>query len=968
MSYCLECEPYAHSPYWSLLLRPATLTKTGQIKPKNNESHYTPTRIPKYFDKEDKVPSLQYLALINESGLYAKPAIQGEGWAEIILQALERNRLLIRPDALEKHWEVVTSGAPISVKPNWHMTAEGLSQPILEIPENHHLFFCQPPLALNFTDFSLHPVESPFSVSFLETWQSGPAFQPTEAQALSRQLANRQDAKEIPTPRELKKEKLPATSPRPHLHIHLGEPHRWFRSENILASPTFRYHHSPLQTPLTSRQSLSLDWIADDTNFSTPRNRKEEKKRLKELASYGLEAITNAIRESDLDPTYRSAYFYEPDDSLSPKMDWLQFLSRQRPELEQAGWTIEVAPECGLKVRAISDFTPALQEDPAHGIDWFQFDFSADVEGEPLSLIPYIAYAIETDLFEEEGREALPDPLPLPHPEEEEGYLAFPRDRFLDICQSVAHLFIGREVDGNQPLTIDRIAAASLAHELNLNADQIMKDLAAFGQKLAGITSLPKKAPPKMLQAELRPYQLEGYRWLRFLAENKLNGILADDMGLGKTVQTLAFLASLPTGPDTPPSLIVAPTSVITNWLAEAKRFTPGLQTLLLQGQERKEKFPDIPKAHLVLTSYPLLHRDRTIFLGQQWNAVILDEAQAIKNAKTHAAQVACQLQSKHRFCLSGTPMENHLGELWSLMNFAMPGYLGNSKTFQSTIRKPIEQESDSMVQATLNRRVAPLILRRTKDEVALDLPEKTEILHHIELSKKERDLYESVRASMDKRVREALAAKGLAKSHIIILDALLKLRQICCHPRLLKTPGAQKIATGSKMTYLTQDLLPELFAEGRRILLFSQFTSILTLLEKELQKEKIPFLKLTGQSKKRAELVATFQNENIPIFLISLKAGGTGLNLTAADTVIHYDPWWNPAAENQATDRAHRIGQHKAVFVHKLICQGSIEERIVDLQKQKAKLVKSLLSKETTRLQIDSETLSHLLSPLAQG
>ena len=269
-------------------------------------------------------------------------------------------------------------------------------------------------------------------------------------------------------------------------------------------------------------------------------------------------------------------------------------------------------------------------------------------------------------------------------------------------------------------------------------------------------------------------------------------------------------------------------------------------------------------------------------------------------------------------------------------------------------------------MQAALNRRVSPLLLRRTKDQVATELPEKPTLIHGIDLSPKQTDLYESVRAAMDQRVQDAIAAKGLAKSHIIVLDALLKLRQICCHPQLLKSAAAQKVTESAKLAYLTTELLPTLLEEGRRILLFSQFTSMLALIEEHLTSKKITFLKLTGQTTERSSLVKKFQSGEVPIFLISLKAGGTGLNLTAADTVIHYDPWWNPAAENQATDRAHRIGQTKPVFVHKLVCRGTIEERILDLQKHKSALVEALLSDDTSKLKIDSATLSHLLSPLA--
>ncbi|NJM37778.1 MAG: DEAD/DEAH box helicase [Akkermansiaceae bacterium] len=519
--------------------------------------------------------------------------------------------------------------------------------------------------------------------------------------------------------------------------------------------------------------------------------------------------------------------------------------------------------------------------------------------------------------------------------------------------------------ENGAPVRFDRLAAAGVADSLKIDSSETIRALAKLGHNLRNISTLPPAEIPKNVKAELRHYQEEGFRWLQFLADHGLNGILADDMGLGKTVQTLTHLAAEVAKNPGKPSLVIAPTSVVPNWAAEAEKFTPHLKVVLLQGKERAEDFKQISAADVVLTSYPLLTRDFETLSKQDWHLIALDEAQYIKNPKAQSAINACKLKSAHRICLSGTPMENHLGELWSLMRFLMPGFLADEKTFNTQLRRPIERDRSSDAQLALNRRVSSLILRRTKDQVATELPPKTEIIHGIDLNKKQTDLYESVRAAMDQRVRDAIAAKGLAKSHIIVLDALLKLRQICCHPQLLKTPSAQKITESAKLEYLTTELLPTLIEEGRRILLFSTFTSMLALIEQHLEKEKIPFLKLTGQTQDRATLTKKFQTGEIPIFLISLKAGGTGLNLTAADTVIHYDPWWNPAAENQATDRAHRIGQTKPVFVHKLICRGTIEDRILELQKHKADLVAALLSDETSKLKIDSETLSHLLAPL---
>jgi SNF2 family DNA or RNA helicase len=539
-----------------------------------------------------------------------------------------------------------------------------------------------------------------------------------------------------------------------------------------------------------------------------------------------------------------------------------------------------------------------------------------------------------------------------------------PARRFLEIVDQVRHLFRGGK-PGVGGFVLDRLAAAGIADNLGLRSSHTMSALAELGRSLKDIRELPEEKVPANVNATLRPYQLEGFRWLRFLTKHRLNGILADDMGLGKTLQTLTYLVAEHAEKPGKPSLVVAPTSVVPNWIMEAAKFTPHLKVLLHHGNDRATSKKEMDAADLVVTSYPLLHRDIGVLAKTEWHCVILDEAQHIKNPKSITAQAACALTATHRLCLSGTPMENHLGELWSLMRFLMPGYLPDEKTFNSVIRKPIERDRSGDAQTALNRRVSPLILRRTKDQVATDLPPKTELVHHVELTRKQVDLYESVRATMDKRVREAIAAKGLAKSHIIVLDALLKLRQICCHPTLLNTPAAEKVTESAKLHFLTEELLPQLLEEGRRILLFSQFTSMLALIEAHLEKHAIPFLKLTGESKDRATLVKRFQSGEIPVFLISLKAGGTGLNLTAADTVIHYDPWWNPAAENQATDRAHRIGQNKPVFVHKLVCRGSIEDRILDLQKHKSALVKALLSDETTSLRIDSETLAHLLEPI---
>lgn len=343
-----------------------------------------------------------------------------------------------------------------------------------------------------------------------------------------------------------------------------------------------------------------------------------------------------------------------------------------------------------------------------------------------------------------------------------------------------------------------------------------------------------------------------------------------------------------------------------------------------------------------------------------------MDEAQFIKNTRTKTTQIIQQLHATHRLCLTGTPLENHLGELWSLFHFLMPGLLGDAKQFRLWFRTPIEKYADLNRREVLTKRVQPFILRRTKNQVARELPPKTEMTRIIEIIGPQRDLYEAIRMSMEKKVRDAIAKQGLGKSHILLLDALLKLRQVCCDPRLLSLPEAA-IAHGTSAKLETlMDLLDNLIGEGRRVLVFSQFTSMLQLIEDELHARSYDYLKLTGQTVHRQAMVEKFQEGKVPIFLISLKAGGTGLNLTRADTVIHYDPWWNPAVEDQATDRTHRIGQENPVFVYKLITSGTVEEAILGMQEKKRQLVEGVLSADPAKaMALSEEDVERFFTPL---
>ena len=517
--------------------------------------------------------------------------------------------------------------------------------------------------------------------------------------------------------------------------------------------------------------------------------------------------------------------------------------------------------------------------------------------------------------------------------------------------------------DSDKPINLPPFKAniANLFDNADTRQAPNLKKLKDSLSNFKGLKAVPT---PKTLKAELRDYQQQGLAWLHFLYSYQLGGILADDMGLGKTLQTLAFIQKLKSGRKLDRGvLVVAPTTLLWNWLAEAQKFTPNLRVLILHGSERAQLFDDIPLYDLVLTSYPLLQRDIATLAKHTFNLVILDEAQAIKNKTAKTTQAAHLINADLRLCLTGTPLENHLGELWSIMNFALPGLLNNSDFFNQQYRTPIERDGNSQRSVELAQRIAPFMLRRTKNEVVKELPSKSEMVQYVHLEKDQRKLYEGIRVSMEKRVRELLKEKGVKRSHIEFLDALLKLRQACIDPSLVKLEQAKTVKSSAKMDWLN-DNVPEMIEEGRRILIFSQFVTMLSTIAQHFDRQKIPYLKLTGQSKNRGELVEQFQQGQTPVFLISLKAGGAGLNLTAADTVIHVDPWWNPAVENQATDRAYRIGQDKPVFVYKLVAEGTVEEKIQAMQAQKQALADALFDgTSNAKLPTTGDELLALLS-----
>ncbi|WPD18317.1 SNF2-related protein [Thermaerobacter composti] len=571
---------------------------------------------------------------------------------------------------------------------------------------------------------------------------------------------------------------------------------------------------------------------------------------------------------------------------------------------------------------------------------------------------------------------------------------------------------------GRAPLRLSRWAFGVAAHLLEAaDRREVDQGFRRLAQLLEGFEGIPTVPLPQGLKARLRPYQVRGYHWLCFLRDHGLHGILADDMGLGKTLQVLALLlAEKEAGRTAPPSLVVVPTSLVFNWVEEARRFVPDLRVLALTGPRRASLFRAAGEHDVLITTYPLIRRDVDRLAERDYHYLILDEAQHVKNPDTQTWQALRRIRARHRLALTGTPVENHVLDLWALFELLMPGYLGRRDAFlrRYATLEPAAVAHGAALQpghaggapapggpadgqpaadepgagppggagpraapvrpdepgptpdprvAELRRRVFPFILRRVKEQVTRDLPPRTEVVQYCELAPGQRRLYRELLAAYRARVFAEVERAGIARSRMTILEALLRLRQVCCHPALLDLPGSRN--AGSAKLDAFRELVQQIVGGGGKVLVFSQFTRMLDILQRELDRLGLGWERLDGRVRNREARVRRFQEGDVPVFLISLKAGGTGLNLTAASYVIHYDPWWNPAVEEQATDRAHRIGQDRPVFSYKLITRGTVEEKILQLQAEKRALAGALLTrngklgKDLTR-----EDLEFLLAP----
>jgi superfamily II DNA or RNA helicase len=647
----------------------------------------------------------------------------------------------------------------------------------------------------------------------------------------------------------------------------------------------------------------------------------------------------------------------EAGDALSGivgKREVLNFLGSRLPALRRLGWRIEMEGRLAPLFEGMRFATPVAHIENGES-GWFDVGFTfEDTAGATISPSD-IQIALEKgDAFiERSGRTILLD---------------------ADAVQSMMDVFqdcSSEEAEKAGHFRMSSFYAGFVKASLEALDGVDIEDTAAWRNRAdqANRKIEVKQVPlPPKVTAILRPYQRDGVNWLRFLEVNGFNGLLADEMGLGKTVQALIWLAMEREKPEARklPALIVCPTSLVENWAEESKKFTPSLRVLTLTGPDRHERRALVPKHDLVVTSYALLRRDLEQLLTQTFSVVVLDEAQHIKNKSTQNALAAKSLKAHHRLVLTGTPVENSASDLWSILDFLMPGYLGNHDTFRTRYEVPMSHGGPDAEapQHRLRRKLQPFMLRRKKADVARDLPPKIEKISLCSLTPDQRLVYAELVQRSRQKLTQMVQQQGFARCRMEVLATLMRLRQACCHLELLKMPGLKPQQPSSKMEMFFE-LLDEALDSGHRILVFSQFVSMLQILRRELDERKLTYCYLDGSTKDRLPIVHQFNTQrDIPLFLISLKAGGTGMNLTGADMVVHFDPWWNPAVEDQATDRAHRIGQKRTVYSVKLITRDTVEEKVVALQQRKKALINATVeSEDSVPAALTWEDVQELLS-----
>ena len=721
------------------------------------------------------------------------------------------------------------------------------------------------------------------------------------------------------------------------------------------AKPTFRLvvKGSPasLAATLYARYNDEVELVAGRAdmrgNFAIPDPRDLLKYRIRNMAAEkkAVERLQVVHFEGRAGDTLRNI--------VGPR-EVLNFLGTGVPQVRRFGWDVELEGRVKPFAEKADYVTPIVHVDESEKGDYFDISYEYDVGTGSISERDIQRALMKGDSFiERNGRTILLDG----------DAILQAREVFEDCAVGTGKKAGSFRMSGIYGSYVE--ASLNALDGINIEATPNWMERAKLQNEQESVQDT--ELNPK-LKATLRSYQQEGVNWLRFLENRGFCGILADEMGLGKTLQTLAWiqLGRTDSHHQGKPALIICPTSLVENWKEEAAKFTPNLKSLTLHGTDRHRKWKNIPKVDLVITSYALMRRDIDKHVEFTYSIAILDEAQHIKNRATQNALAAKKLQADHKLVLTGTPIENGVTDLWSIMDYLMPGYLGSHKDFREYYELPILNggEDGEQAQSKLRRKLHPFLLRRLKKYVAKDLPEKIERIAPCKLTQDQHKVYKQLLDDSKARISEMVEKEGFNKSRMEILKTLLRLRQTCNHIDLLKLDGVKSKHPSAKME-LFFELLNEAMDSKHRVLVFSQFTSMLGILREEMNERGIKYTYLDGSTKDRQDVVRRFNKDHtIPVFLMSLKAGGTGLNLTGADMVIHFDPWWNPAVEDQATDRAHRIGQKRTVYSVKLITKGTVEEKVVAMQQHKKGIIDSTLTTDEQVMQkLTWEDVQELLS-----
>jgi len=910
---------------------------------------------PKFIDESD----LRIIQILATSSITHFPKriadgyrLEGGAGAELLEQIISTGRLVY---LCQDEWKLMSKGEPRVAHFGWTVGADTMIRPVVETsPGSDEVIPVKPAWYVDYEIGCLGQAMLPMDEAVVDLYRAMPPVAAGELPALVQAL--RSISADLPTPTLQEDLDLPSVDCTPVPILRLNTLPRYVPGGTVpmdIASIEFDYggHSFALGSPArVARHGI-------DGAVHVLRRRQEEYDYLEQLVGMGFKFVPAGMRIGPSPFPIQALH-------LSPS-DWVAFMLSEEPaKLRANGWRVYIEPDFSYNIVDVEELQTTIRQTDK---DWLEVEVGIDIDGTVVRIEPLLTELLEADSRWGKGKLCdIPDNelivLAIPNGPR----VRFPAARLKPIVET----FIDLLTSGTPgPLLMSAYDSGRIEDKFGKERWQFDGDesIRKLIHRLSTEDGVSPAIAPAGLMAKLRDYQAYGVGWLQYLRANNLGGALCDDMGVGKTIQTLAhILIEKEEGRLDCPALIIVPTSLVHNWLREAKKFAPSLRTMALHGAERAAGYSEIPSHDLVVTTYPILWRDAEQITQHKFHLLVPDEAQTAKNIRSQAAQVLRRLDARHRISLTGTPLENNLGELFSHFDFLLPGFFGNEKSFNKQWRNPIEKENNTTRRELLARRIKPFMLRRKKTDVATELPPKTIMIQSVQFDTKQRDLYEVTRAFLKGKLQRLVEVKGFNQSQVEIFAALTKLRQICCDPMLLKLAPPAETPNSAKLELL-MTLLPEMIEEGRKVLIFSSFTSMLEIISARLNGVGIQHATLTGDTPDRQAQVDSFQSGQVPVFLLSLKAGGVGLNLTAADTVIVFDPWWNPAAENQAIDRAYRIGQINPVFVYKLIAAGSIEEKILAMQEKKWQLTEGILSNDGAGgIKFSEEELASMLEPLS--